>query len=362
MKKAGEPDLGFYKDKRVFVTGHTGFKGAWLTQVLYILGAKVRGYALAPDEGSLFERAGCADLIEYTEGDVRDKNRLDSALCEFKPEIVLHLAARAIVKDCYDDPVKAYETNVMGTVNLFEAIRRCDSVKSAVVVTTDKVYDNKGDGAVYKENDPLGGIDPYSASKASMEQIASVYRHSYLQTKDRMVGIATVRASNVIGGGDHITSRLIPSMLSGFASGNPVELRNPDQIRPWQSVLDCLNGYLTVAGKLYEEPLKYSEAWNIGPGKEGICTVAEVFERLRKFFDSDEAYVVAPRYSVKESKTLGLDISKSVERLGWSPKQPLDKILYQLTDFFIRGERGEPESRICAKQIREFFGMNEVNS
>jgi len=277
MKSASSLNKEFYRGKRVFVTGHTGFKGGWLTAILNELGAVSRGLALPPASESMFANIGGSQLIDHIECDIRDGEAVAKAIADFQTQIVIHLAAQAIVKDCFDDPNRAYSTNVMGTVNLLEAVRRCDSVKSLLVVTTDKVYENKGDGAAYVETDPLGGTDPYSASKTCMEFITNSYKASYLQTGERPVGVATVRASNVLSGGDHVQSRLIPSILSGFAMGKPVELRNPNQTRPWQSVFDAMNGYLTIARKLYEQPILFSEAWNIGPSIEGIRTVDEVF-------------------------------------------------------------------------------------
>ena len=358
MNKASSHNKEFYKGKRVFVTGHTGFKGAWLTQILQVLGAKARGYALKPEAGCLFEKTAGAELIDHIESDVRDSGKIADALISFEPEIVLHLAAQAIVNDCYDDPHKAYETNVMGTVNLFEAIRKCPSVKSVVIVTTDKVYENKGDGAIYKVGDLLGGIDPYSASKTCVEYVSDSYKNSYLQTDNRMIGVATVRASNVIAGGDHVQSRLVPSILNGFASGKPAQLRNPDQTRPWQSALDAINGYLTIARKLHDSPLEFSGAWNIGPAKEGICSVGEVFDRMRTFYGNSGSFATVGKFNVRESKTLGLDIEESVKKLGWFPEQPLDKMLYDLTDFFKRQQRSEPERNICLRQISEYFEEN----
>lgn len=246
----------FYRGKRVLVTGHTGYKGAWLTAILHELGAETTGYALAPTEGCLFERMGGDMMLHSVTGDVRDREKLCAALLEAQPEIVFHLAAQVPAKDCYEHPHYTYETNIMGTVNLFEAIRSCPSVKSVVIVTTDKVYENKGDGAVYTETDSLGGNDAYSSSKTCTEYITCAYKRTYLQTEERMVGVSTVRASNVLGGGDHVQSRLIPSILNAIAAGKPVDLRNPHQTRPWQSVLDALNGYLTIGRLLYLEPQK----------------------------------------------------------------------------------------------------------
>ncbi len=346
----------FYKGKRVFVTGHTGFKGSWMTAVLHRLGAQMRGYALAEEEGSLFQKMDGRAMVDSVVGDVRDYETLHKGLCEFKPDIVLHLAAQAIVNDCFNNPRYAYETNVMGTVNLFEAVHDCDSVKSVVVITTDKVYENKGDGAVYKEGDPLGGIDPYSSSKTCMEFVTDSYRRSYLQTAQRSTGVATVRASNVLGGGDHVQSRLIPSILNSIAAGKPVELRNPRQTRPWQSVLDALNGYLAIGRLLYEEPQEFSGQWNIGPTEDGIKDVLWVVEKMQEHYASAR-YEKVEAFTVTESQTLGLDIQKSLRLLDWEPLLSCDKMLYNVVDFFKQQQSGVPEREICLGQVQEFYAL-----
>jgi CDP-glucose 4,6-dehydratase len=353
--KASRKNKEFYKGKKVFLTGHTGFKGAWMTAVLHELGADLMGYALAPEPGSLFEKIGGDEMCKSVIADVRDSRRLNQELNGFKPEIVIHFAALLPVQSCYDDPSLAYNTHVMGTVNLFEAIRTCDHVKSVLIVTTDKVYENKGDGALYKETDPLGGIDPYSSSKACMELVADTYKKSYLQTGDRIAGVSTARASNVIGGGDHIQSRLIPSILNSFAQGKEVELRNPHQTRPWQSVLDALNGYLSIARLMYEEPRKYSGPWNIGPAKEGIKSVLEVVEKMRLFYKTTSGYMQGNPFTVTEFRTLRLDITKALGQLGWAPEIPLDRMLYDLVDYYKRRQLKEPDRDICLRQAREFF-------
>lgn len=354
MKDAHIKNREFYKGKKVFVTGHTGFKGAWLTQVLNYLGAEAMGYAFAPEEGCLYEKVDGDRLIENVTGDVRDYKALKSAINRFQPEIVFHLAALALVKDCYDDPLRAYETNVMGTANLLEAVRQCESVKSIVVVTTDKVYENKGDGAVYKEDDLLGGADPYATSKTCMEHVVRAYRDSYFQMGDRMVGIGTVRASNVLGGGDHVQSRLIPSILNAVAEGRTVELRNPNQTRPWQSVLDALNGYLTVGRYLYKNPKEYSEGWNIGPTPDGIRTVSWIFNKIKNTYNGLEVEA-GLKFDVKESETLGLDIQKSLARLDWEPRLSCDRVVEQVTEYFMSKQSGEDEHEICLRQIAEFY-------
>ena len=354
MKDAHIKNLDFYKGKRVLVTGHTGFKGAWLTAVLHHLGADAYGYALKAEKGSLFEKIQGEKLIHSYEGDVREFEKLKRVVEESKPEVVFHLAALALVKDCFDDPINAYSSNVIGTVNLLETLRYCDSVKSIVVVTTDKVYENKGDGAVYCETDLLGGNDPYSTSKTAMELIAKAYRESYYQKNEQIKGIATVRASNVIGGGDYTDSRLIPSILNAVSSKGRVELRNPNQTRPWQFVLDALNGYLTVGRLLYGKPLEYSEGWNIGPKLDGIRTVSWVVEKIREYYDGLKASRGA-QFEVKESETLGLDISKALERLDWEPLVSSDRMVALVVDFFKRQRAGESVLNICSSQIAGFY-------
>ena len=354
MKDAHIKNCAFYAGKRIFITGHTGFKGAWLTAMLHELGAVSTGYALPPAEGSLFQKMDGDSMLHSVTGDVRDREALELALVSAQPEIVLHLAAQAIVKDCFDNPGYTYETNVMGTVNLLESVRRCPSVKSVVVVTTDKVYENKGDGAVYVETDPLGGIDPYSASKTCMEYITDSYKRSYFQTGERLVGVATVRASNVLGGGDHVQSRLIPSILDSIASGKPVILRHPHQTRPWQSVLDALNGYLTIGRLMYQNPQLYSSQWNIGPTQDGIRDVLWVLEQMQKHYASTQ-YTVGGVKTGTESETLGLDISKSLALLDWEPIISCDEVFYNIVEFFKMQQEGVPERDICEKQIRAFF-------
>ncbi|MDR1243851.1 MAG: CDP-glucose 4,6-dehydratase [Endomicrobium sp.] len=356
IKKASQKNKEFYKRKKIFVTGHTGFKGAWLIAVLHEVDADTMGYALAAEPGSLFEKIDGSSLIKSVIGDVRDFNKLKEALCSFNPEIVIHLAAQANVNDCFNNPKYTYETNLMGTVNLFEAIRACESVKSVLVVTTDKVYENRGDGGAYNEKDKLGGIEPYSSSKACMEFITDTYKHSYLLTDKRHVGVSTARASNVIGGGDHVQARLIPSILNSFVRNKAVELRNPDQFRPWQSVLDALNGYLSIARLTYEAPERYSSQWNIGPLKKGIRTVLEVVRKMQHYYyKRDVGYVKTKTFSVVESKTLGLDITKSLEQLDWEPELSLDQMLRDLVEFFKQQQVGESEQSILMKQIRKFF-------
>lgn len=354
IKNAHINNMSFYKGKKVFVTGHTGFKGTWLILMLRYLGADVCGYALRAEDGSLFSKVFGAEVANSIIGDVRDYNSLKAAIDAFQPEVVFHLAALAQVKDCFDNPMDAYSTNVMGTVNLLEGLRGCESIKSIVIVTTDKVYENKGDGAVYKENDLLGGGDPYATSKTSMEYVAKAYRESYFKSTANGPGLATVRASNVLGGGDHIQSRLIPSILNSVADGTELEVRNPNQTRPWQAVLDALNGYLTIGRYIYESPADYSEAWNIGPTLDGIRTVKWVVNKIKESYNGLNA-VEGEKFNVKESETLGLDISKSLERLDWEPRLSCERVIELVVEFFSGQQKGISEAELCNRQIKEFF-------
>lgn len=354
MRDARIHNLEFYKGKRVLVTGHTGFKVAWLTAVLRYMQANTLGYALLPEKNSLYERMNGNELISNVTGDLLDISLLDKTIQEFRPEIIIHLAAFGFIKECYCEPTKAYQTNVIGSMNLLECVRKCDSVRSVIIVSTDKVYENKGDGAIYSENDSLGGLDPYSSSKSCMELLVRCYASSYLQVENKKIGIATVRASNVLAGGDHVQTRLIPSILQALDNGSKVELRNPIQTRPWQSVLDALNGYLTIARYLYVNPLKYSGAWNIGPDKDGIKSVSWVFEKMRNAFEGLNVEQ-GEKLAVSESETLGLDIHRALTLLDWQPIFSCDRVVELVVEFYKRQKRGESEYKICMSQIEEFF-------
>ena len=352
-----ENNRAFYKGKRVFITGHNGFNGAWLVGALHELGAVVRGYAGPAAPGGAFERMRGEELIDSQVGDILNYEQLRDSILEFQPDIVMHLAAIAIVKDCFDHPRKAFDINVMGTVNVFEAVRECPSVKCVLVVTTDKVYENKGDGAVYQVGDPLGGIDPYSNSKTCMEFVCDCYRYTYLQKDGKMVGVATSRTANAIGGGDnHTDSRLVPQLLKGIAENNPVQLRNPHQTRPWQEVLDAINGYLSLCRLMCEDPEKYSGAWNIGPTLDGIREVSWIVEKMQEFF-ADAKVEVGEKYKVKESATLGLDISKTLELTDWQPEIPCERMLYNVVDYFKKQQAGMDERDILLGQVRTFYGI-----
>lgn len=348
-------NIAFYRGKRVFVTGHTGFKGAWLTIILHYLEANVMGFSLAPEPECLYGQIDGDKLLTSVTGDILDQQSLERSIQSFQPEIIIHLAAFGFMKECFDNPVKAYRTNLDGSMNLLEAVRKCSSVKSVILVSTDKVYENKGDGAIYREEDQLGGENPYSCSKACMEIMARDYRENYFMTDERKIGIATARASNVLAGGDHVRTRLIPSILEAVDNGTTVELRNPNQTRPWQSAFDALNGYLTIARYLYRKPDIYSGAWNIGPTKDGIRSVGWVMNRIQHSFGSLKAEV-GEKFRVRESETLGLDIGKTVNKLDWYPMMGCEEVVDEVVEFYRRSKAGEPAYDICMSQVENYYG------
>lgn len=347
-------DLGFWKDKKVFLTGHTGFKGGWTVLWLKKLGAVVKGYALAPNtEPSLYKVAKIADGIESHIGDVRDLDALKRSMVEFGPEIVIHMAAQPLVLASYRDPVDTYETNVMGTVNLLEAVRACESVKAVVNVTTDKCYKNNEWVWGYRENEPMGGYDPYSSSKGCSELVTSAYRQSFFYAKTS-VSLASARAGNVIGGGDWSDDRLIPDALKAFDLGEPVIIRNPLATRPWQHVLEPISGYLTLAQKLYCSDCEYAEGWNFGPNVEGTKPVGEVLDYLVDHWPSDASWLLDKREQPHEAQLLKLDISKAQERLKWSPRWDLNKALQTIIKWHYSWRNGEDMSTVTLNQIRDF--------
>ncbi len=308
-------ESGFWSRKRVLVTGHTGFKGSWLTRSLALKGASVAGYALAPDQTpSLFELALLEECCESTLGDVRDLESLTRSVHSARPEIVFHLAAQSLVRRSYQEPVETYATNVMGTVHLLEALRRVGSARAIVIVTSDKCYENREWHWGYRENDPMGGHDPYSSSKGCAELVTAAYRRSFLSE----VGVVSARAGNVIGGGDWSEDRLIPDIVRGAKSGKPVVIRNPLSTRPWQHVLEPLGGYLLLAERAWHEPERYSEAWNFGPRDDGTQPVGEVATRFVDQLGAGKLEIATPDGAAPhEAKLLELDARKARARLGW---------------------------------------------
>ncbi len=328
----------FFQGKRVFVTGHTGFKGSWLSLWLHKLGARVYGYALEPPtQPSLFSLANISELLSLHQiGDVRDYSSLTAAVQQVKPEIVIHMAAQSLVRVSYAIPVDTYATNVMGTVNLLEAVRHCSSVRAVVNVTSDKCYENREWLWGYRENEAMGGFDPYSSSKGCAELITAAYRQSFFnsqQYEKHGIALASARAGNVIGGGDWASDRLIPDIIRAIISGNYVRIRNPNAIRPWQHVLEPLSGYLTLAQKMYEKGADYSESWNFGPADEDARTVEWIVQRMCEQWGGGADYEIDTDNHPHEAHYLKLDCSKARMRLGWHPRWDLNTALQAITEW-----------------------------
>jgi CDP-glucose 4,6-dehydratase len=321
----------FWNGKKVFLTGHTGFKGSWLSLWLQQLGAKVTGYALPPPtRPCLFEVADVAQGMESVIGDIRDSTALSKATREAAPDIVLHMAAQPLVGRSYANPVETYSTNVLGTVHVLEAVRQTPSVRAVVNVTSDKCYDNKEWVWGYRESEPMGGFDPYSNSKGCAELVTSAYRNSFFNPakyNEHRVALASARAGNVIGGGDWAEDRLIPDILRGISEGRPVVIRNPHAIRPWQHVLEPLSGYLLLAQKLYEEGVVYAEGWNFGPSDEDAKPVQWIVERLTERWGESATWQLAEGSHPHEAHYLKLDCSKARMHLDWQPRWNLSQAL-----------------------------------
>jgi CDP-glucose 4,6-dehydratase len=353
-----QPFSSFYKNKIVFITGHTGFKGSWLCLWLHLLGAKVIGYALNPPTNpSLFDLCRIDEFMRSTIADVRDGVSLTNAMLAAKPDIVIHMAAQPLVRDSYKIPVETYATNVMGTVNLFEATRHCKTVKAVINVTTDKCYENKEWVWGYRESEPLGGYDPYSNSKGCSELVTSAYRSSYFNPKDHAahgVGVASARSGNVIGGGDWASDRLVPDCIRAILKGEKVIIRNPQAIRPWQHVLEPLTGYLMLAQKLYEDGPRYSEAWNFGPDGSDAKPVEWLVKELCAKWGGNASYALDTGKHPHEAHYLKLDCSKAKTVLGWRPLWDLEKAIDSVIEWTKAYAGKRDVTAACMKQIAAY--------
>lgn len=349
----------FYQGKKVFLTGHTGFKGSWLSLWLHSLGSQVTGFALAPPtKPSLFELCRLDELVGSTIADVRDQKALKSAMSAAQPEIVIHMAAQPLVRDSYKNPSETYEINVMGTVNLFEAVRTCESVRAVINVTTDKCYENKEWVWGYREHEPLGGYDPYSSSKACSEMVTSAYRSSFFNGKNydvHRVGVASVRAGNVIGGGDWATDRLLPDCIRALLAGEKIVVRNPHAVRPWQHVLEPLSGYLLVAQKLYEEGTRFGQAWNFGPDDRDAKPVEWLVKKICSQWGSNASFVIDKGDHPHEAHYLKLDCSKAGVELGWHPRWNLEKAIDSIVEWTKNYAEGGDVRSSCLRQIDEYL-------
>ena len=348
----------FWQGKKVFLTGHTGFKGSWLSLWLQQLGAKVTGYALQPPTNpSLFEVANVAKSMQSIIGDIRDGAALTKAMREATPDIVIHMAAQPLVRRSYVDPVETYSTNVMGTVHLLEAVRLTPLVCAVVNVTSDKCYENKEWVWGYRESEPMGGFDPYSNSKGCAELVTSAYRNSFFNPEkynEHHVALASGRAGNVIGGGDWAEDRLIPDILRAISEGRPVVIRNPRAIRPWQHVLEPLSGYLLLAQKLYEDGVAYAEGWNFGPNDEDAQPVQWIVERLTKQWGEGASWQIDQGNHPHEAHYLKLDCSKAKMRLDWQPRWNLAHTLEMIVAWQRAYLAKEDMHKVTMEQINDF--------
>jgi CDP-glucose 4,6-dehydratase len=344
---------GFWHGKRVLLTGHTGFKGSWLSLWLQAMGAQLRGIALAaPTTPALFDVARVAAGMDHQVADIRDYDSVRTLMAEFQPEIVIHMAAQPLVRLSYQQPIETYATNVMGTVHVLEAARQAGSVRAIVNITTDKCYENKEWVWGYREDEPMGGYDPYSNSKGCAELVSSAYRRSFLQAEG--IAMATARAGNVIGGGDWALDRLVPDILRALENGQPVQIRNPHAIRPWQHVLEPLSGYLVLAQRLYEHGQADAEGWNFGPRDEDARPVQWIVERLCDAWGQGAAWALQPGDHPHEASYLKLDISKARQRLNWAPRWPLQTALSRITDWHRAWLAGADMHAYCLEQISQY--------
>ena len=354
-------NANFWRGKRVFITGHTGFKGSWLSLWLQLLEADVAGYALTPPtDPSLFALARVGDGMASTVGDVRDGERLRRLIEEHKPEIVFHMAAQALVRESYRRPVQTYEANVMGTVNLLEAVRLSSGVRAVVCVTSDKCYENREWVWGYRENEAMGGYDPYSSSKGCAEIVTAAYRNSFFQAAtydEHGVAVATARAGNVIGGGDWAKDRIIPDILRTLLTGQPLVIRNPLAVRPWQHVLEPLNGYLTLAERLYEDGPEFCEGWNFGPDGSDVKPVFWMADRLLSLWGGGVTWRQDESYQPHEDNYLLLDCAQSRHKLKWEPTLDLSSTLRWIVRWVKDYQAGEDMRRVTETQIDDFTSL-----
>jgi CDP-glucose 4,6-dehydratase len=353
-------DQAFWQGKRVFLTGHTGFKGSWLSLWLASLGVEVKGYALNPPTlPSLFNEAKVGSIINSQIGDIRDQDALYESMLKFNPDILIHMAAQPLVKYSYDAPIETYEVNVIGTAKVLEVARSCSNLKAIVNITTDKCYENDERTKGYKENDPMGGYDPYSSSKGCAELVTSAYRRSFLQEQD--IGLASVRAGNVIGGGDWADDRLIPDILRSFEKSEPVVIRNPKATRPWQHVLEPLSGYLILAEKLYKNQKEYAEGWNFGPNENDVKPVDWILDKMISKWPGS-SWELDKNISPHEVDFLKLNITKAKLRLNWNPTWNLNQTLEKIVYWHKAWLNKEDMQAACLSEIEEYTkDMNNEN-
>ena len=347
--------LKFFSGKRVFITGHTGFKGTWLTQVMVLSGADVAGFSLPRSElNSHFEGLDLRNKIIHYEGDIRDANAILNAITEFKPDVVFHLAAQALVKFAYASPADTFETNVIGSLYLLQAVQACSNVKSLVYVTSDKCYENVEWVWGYKETDTLGGRDPYSASKACAELVFSSFTRSFFSERSSL-GFASVRAGNVIGGGDHSAYRIVPDCIRAIREDRPIELRNPESTRPWQHVLEPLSGYILLAEKLYRYHQAYSDSWNFGPIGNEVRNVGSVAQTIVDIYGAGSVAKHTVESEFHEANLLQLNCDLANRKLNWSPRWGVEKTLKMTALWYRAIDEKKSMSDVTNAQINNYF-------
>lgn len=350
----------FWRGRRVFITGHTGFKGSWLCLWLNHLGAQISGYALQPpSDPSLFDLAHISELIDHRIGDVRDLASMESAMRDAQPEVVIHMAAQSLVRYSYEEPVETFSTNVLGTVHVLDAVRRVPSVRAVVVVTSDKCYFNEEWVWGYREDSRLGGHDPYSGSKGAAELVVTAYQYSFFD-KERnpdLAAVGSARAGNVIGGGDWALDRLVPDIMRSLLENQPTLVRNPQATRPWQHVLEPLHGYLMLAERLFADRHQFASGWNFGPPQESERTVGWIIDKLYRLWDVKFEWERDRVLGPPESTFLKLDASKAHAYLDWRPKLDLDLTLEWIIEWFRRYQAGDDVREVSLADIRRFMAI-----
>ncbi len=350
----GRVHKDFWNSKRVYLTGHTGFKGSWMSLWLQSMGAIVKGYSLEPNTTpNLFTEACVGIDMESEIGDIRDLNQVSKSMLDFNPDVLIHLAAQPLVRYSYKNPIETYSTNIMGTVNVLESARKCSNLKSIVSITTDKCYENTGVKTGYKEHDPMGGHDPYSSSKGCAELVISAYKRSFFNSENS-ASLASARAGNVIGGGDWSEDRLIPDILRAFEKSEPVIIRNPLSTRPWQHVLEPISGYLVLAENLYNHGDAFAEGWNFGPKDEDCKPVNWILDRMVDNWGSDASWKLDKNNNPHEADFLKLDCSKAANRLKWQPKWDLKEALKMIVDWHQNYLNGKELKEECLNEIQKF--------
>jgi CDP-glucose 4,6-dehydratase len=351
----------FWRGKRVFLTGHTGFKGSWMSLWLQTAGAEVMGYSLlSPTSPSLFDVANVSEGMTSVEGDVRDLEKLQAAIAQHQPDVIFHMAAQPLVRYSYKHPVETYSTNVMGTVHLLEAVRQTNCARVVVNITSDKCYENREWVWGYRENEAMGGHDPYSNSKGCAELVAAAYRNSFFSPEkyhEHTTSLASVRAGNVIGGGDWAEDRLIPDIMRAIMAGESVLIRSPNAIRPWQHVLEPLNGYMTLAEQMWEDGGTYAEGWNFGPNDEDARPVSWITEQLTRLWGDGASWQLDTKVNPHEATYLKLDCSKAKSRLKWQPKLDLGMTLEWIVEWYQAYMAEQDMQQLTAAQIQRYSAL-----